>query len=132
MADAHGDDEVGPAALFAYGTLQPGRVRWPFLVPYAVGHRAAVVAGAIYDSGYGWPIARFGDGPGIPGTLIELDPSRLVEALVVLDEVEATATDVLARILVTTAEGALAWAYHCADVPAWAVPIAAWDAVDER
>jgi gamma-glutamylcyclotransferase (GGCT)/AIG2-like uncharacterized protein YtfP len=132
VADAHNESEVGPAALFAYGTLQPGRLRWPFLEPYAVGHRAAVVAGAMYDSGYGWPVARFGDGPGIPGTLVALDPGRLVEALVVLDEVEATATDVLTRILVTTHDGAPAWAYHCADIPAGAVPIAVWPPVDER
>jgi gamma-glutamylcyclotransferase (GGCT)/AIG2-like uncharacterized protein YtfP len=124
--------DVGPAALFAYGTLQPGRLRWPFLAPYALGHRPAVVAGTVFDSGYGWPVARFGDGPGIPGTLVELDPDRLAEALIVLDEVEATATDILARILVTTADGTPAWAYHCADIPPGAVAIARWDATDER
>jgi len=50
----------------------------------------------------------------------------------VLDEVEATATDVLARILVTTDDGSPAWAYHCADVPPGAVPIAAWGGRAER
>ena len=31
-----------------------------------------------------------------------------------LDDVEATATDLLGRIVVTTTDGAAAWAYHCA------------------
>ena len=49
----------------------------------------------------------------MPGTLVGLDPDRADEALAVLDEVEATATDLLVRVAVTTADGAGAWAYHC-------------------
>ena len=75
-------------------------------------------AGLLYDSGYGWPVATFVDGDAVvPGTLVDLDPARAAEALVVLDEVEATATDLLARVAVTTTDGAAAWAYHC-DAPA--------------
>jgi gamma-glutamylcyclotransferase (GGCT)/AIG2-like uncharacterized protein YtfP len=123
----------GPAHLFAYGTLQPGRLRWRFLEPYAVGHRPAVVAGTIYDSGNGWPIAHFArSGPGIPGTLVRLDATRLPEALEVLDRVEWTASDLLRRITVATTDGQDAWAYHCAAVPTGAVSIAAWDRLDER
>ena len=38
----------------------------------------------------------------VPGTLVDLDPDRVDEALAVLDDVEATATDLFARIAVTT------------------------------
>ena len=36
---------VDPPRLFVYGTLQPGRLRWPFLEPFAGGHRPADVVG---------------------------------------------------------------------------------------
>lgn len=124
------DDE--PTTLFAYGTLQPGRLRWPFLEPFAVGHRVAHVAGALYDTGNGWPVATFGSGVLVPGTLVALEPARLAEALAVLDEVEATATNLLRRIRVVTTDGETAWAYHCDEVPGNAVGIAVWAADDER
>ena len=126
----HGD---GPPRLFAYGTLQPDRLRWPFVVPFALGHRPAAVPGRLYDSGFGWPVAVFDDGPTlVPGTLIDLDPSRLVDALQILDEVEATATDLMARVGVTTSEGALAWSYACVGSTAGMTPIARWTSADER
>lgn len=96
-----------------YGTLQPGHLRWPFLEPFAVGHRAAAVPGRLYDSGHGWPIATLGAGATeVPGVLVDLDPTRIDIALGLLDEVEAAATDLLARILVTTTTADEAWAYH--------------------
>ena len=56
----------------------------------------------------------------MPGTLVGLAEDRLDEALGVLDAVEATATDVLARVVVTTVDGVAAWAYDCArPEPAW-------------
>ena len=126
-------DDVDPPRLFAYGTLQPGRLRWPFLEPFALGHRAAAVVGRIYDSGFGWPVAVFGGAVElVPGTLIDLDPVRSPEALALLDEVEATATDVLRRIAVTTTTGERAWTYHCDRPAADMVRIAAWTRTDER
>ena len=124
---------MSPRHLFAYGTLQPGRLRWPFLAPYATDHRPATVRGRLLDTGNGWPVAVFADGDGeVPGTLIGLAADRLDEALDVLDTVEATATDVLARVVVRTVDGVAAWAYDCArPEPAW-TPIAVWDRVDER
>jgi len=126
---------VEPPRLFVYGTLQPGRLRWPFLEPYAVGHRPAEVPGALFDSGYGWPVATFvGDAAGatVPGTLVELDPEHLAEALVVLDEVEATATDLLVRVTVTTTEGAAAWAYDCRRPEPHMRRIERWSSTAER
>ena len=120
--------------LFVYGTLQPGRLRWPFLEPFAMGHRPAGVPGRLYDSGYGWPVATFDDGESdvVPGTLVSLDAARVDEALALLDAVEATATDLLARIVVTTTDGAPAWTYHCARPEPGMVRIARWDRRDER
>ena len=68
----------------------------------------------------------------MPGTLVDLDPTALGEALVVLDDVEATATDVLGAIAVTTTDGDPAWAYHCDGRHDEMVRIARWTGVDER
>ncbi len=119
--------------LFVYGTLQPGRLRWPFLERFAIGHRPAEVRGAIYDTGYGWPVAVFGPSAGsVPGTLVDLDGEHLGEALRVLDDVEATATDLLRRIAVTTTAGERAWTYHCDHPTDGMVRITRWDNDDER
>lgn len=124
---------AGPSRLFAYGTLQPGRLRWPFLAPFAVGHRPAAVPGMLYDSGSGWPVAVFGAVERtVPGTLIELDPGRLTAALARIDEIERTATDLLCRIVVTTVDGVEAWTYDCARPTAGFSPIERWDRTDER
>ena len=114
---------VDPPRLFAYGTLQPGRLRWPFLAPFAVGHRPADVARAVPRHRLRLArrrVRRAGDG-WCPGTLIDLDPARLDEALDVLDDVEATATDLLAAHRRHDDRPATAaWAYHCdRPTPAW-------------
>jgi gamma-glutamylcyclotransferase (GGCT)/AIG2-like uncharacterized protein YtfP len=124
---------VDPPRLFVYGTLQPGHLRWPFLAPFAGRHRPAGVPGLLFDSGLGWPVATFLDGEDVvPGTLVDLDPIRATQALVVLDEVEATATDLLARVAVTTTDGSAAWAYHCGRPGPQMSRIGRWVARDER
>ncbi len=129
---------VGPSRLFVYGTLMPGRLRWPALAPFATGWRPAAVAGALYDSGNGWPVAAFGvDGDGdvdghVPGVLVELDLARLAEALVLLDDVEDTATDLLRRVEVTTVDGATAWAYHFPHAHDGLQRIDRWDTQPDR
>jgi gamma-glutamylcyclotransferase (GGCT)/AIG2-like uncharacterized protein YtfP len=126
---------VDAPRLFVYGTLQPGRLRWPFLEPFAIGARPAEVPGVLYDSGYGWPVATLcceDDESLVPGTLVDLDPARADEALRVMDEIEATATDLLARVAVTTTIGDAAWAYHCAAPEPAMTRIARWVSVNER
>jgi len=119
-------------SLFVYGTLMPGRLRWPILAPFAQGHRPADVDGRLYDSGNGWPVAVFGTGGVVPGVLVDLLPERIDQALPILDAVEDTATDTLRRIIVTTLDGARAWAYHHAHATDGFVPIARWADQDER
>ncbi len=122
--------------LFVYGTLMPDRLRWPILAAFARAHRPAEVAGRLYDSGNGWPVAVFG-GAGaihdvIPGVLVELEPMLVDEALAILDEIEDTATDTLRRIEVTTVDGVPAWAYHHAHSTERFVRIERWADQAER
>jgi gamma-glutamylcyclotransferase (GGCT)/AIG2-like uncharacterized protein YtfP len=120
--------------LFVYGTLQPGRLRWPLLEPFAVGSTPACVPGVLYDSGHGWPVAVFdGDPTGdVPGVLVDLDPDRLERALDLLDRIEGVVTGVLRRVLVTTTEQAVAWAYHWPASTDGMRRIDRWDAPVER
>lgn len=121
-----------PTYLFVYGTLMPGRLRWRILAPFARSHRPAEVAGRLYDSGYGWPVAAFGSAGVIPGVLVELEPMLLDEALSILDDVEETATDTLQRIEVITLDGVQTWAYHFAHSAEGFEPIERWADQPER
>ena len=129
-----------PAHLFVYGTLQPGRLRWPFLEPFALRAEPAAVPGVLFDSGLGWPLARFHVAPVVaparvtlvPGTLVALDVERLTVALTLLDDVEDTASGDYTRIVVTTTSGVASWAYHCSHVPPHAPRIERWEGFAER
>jgi gamma-glutamylcyclotransferase (GGCT)/AIG2-like uncharacterized protein YtfP len=125
---------VDPPRLFVYGTLQPGRLRWPLLEPFAIGNTAASVPGVLYDSGNGWPVAVFGGDPtgDVPGVLVDLDPDRLDDALELLDRIEGVVTDLLRRVVVTTTDQAAAWAYHWPGSTAGMRRIKSWDAPVER
>jgi len=99
--------------LFVYGTLRPGQQRWPFLEPFVIdeGHDESVV-GTLYDTGNGYPAAKF-DRPGkIFGTVYPLKLDRLDEALELLDEVEGAVIDLFRRVAITTSTGIDAWAYE--------------------
>lgn len=107
-----------PTLVFVYGTLMPGHLRWPLLEPHAVASRRAEVRGLLFDTGRGWPAARFneplgahpiphprigtiagaGTGAGttaarVPGWLVELVDSAAAEVLALLDEVEDATVD---------------------------------------
>jgi gamma-glutamylcyclotransferase (GGCT)/AIG2-like uncharacterized protein YtfP len=47
-------------------------------------------------------------------------------ALPILDDVEDTATDLLRRIEIVTADGERAWAYHCTHAVDGLTPIERW------
>jgi gamma-glutamylcyclotransferase (GGCT)/AIG2-like uncharacterized protein YtfP len=102
--------------LFVYGTLRPGEQRWPFLQPFVVddGHDESV-AGALYDTGHGYPAAKFGRNGVIHGRVYPLRVDRLDECLEVLDEVEGAVQDLFRRVSITTATGVKAWAYEYCD-----------------
>jgi hypothetical protein len=120
-----------PAALFAYGLLQPGRSGWPPIVPHLAGDPVpARMPGTVYDTGLGWPALLLesltgpgadpgagpgadpgagpgsGAGSGAEGTLIPLrDPVSLLPGL------DAYEGPDYRRVRVVLAGGAVAWAY---------------------
>jgi gamma-glutamylcyclotransferase (GGCT)/AIG2-like uncharacterized protein YtfP len=65
----------------------------------------------------------------VPGYVVELDRDRLDDCLALMDEVEDTATDELRRIVITTVDGAAAWAYHFTRPVDGLVRIDAWETV---
>ena len=104
--------------LFVYGTLRPGQQRWPFLEPLVTdeGHDESVV-GTLYDTGHGYPAAKF-DCPGtIFGRVYPLNLDRLDEGLQLLDEVEGAVIDLFRRVAITTSTGLEAWAYEYCGEP---------------
>ncbi|HEX3621679.1 MAG TPA: gamma-glutamylcyclotransferase [Acidimicrobiales bacterium] len=81
-------------AVFVYGTLMPGGPLWPALRPYAMSEAPATAAGRLWDTGLGYPAARFevvegGPGAGVvPGVLVAIASDRAPQALAMLDEIE--------------------------------------------
>ena len=99
-------------ALFVYGTLRRGDVRWSFLEPFVLdGGVDDTAGGALFDTGLGYPAAVF-DGSGtIVGTTYRLALERLDEALQILDDEEDTVLGLYRRVEVLTGRGVRAWAY---------------------
>jgi gamma-glutamylcyclotransferase (GGCT)/AIG2-like uncharacterized protein YtfP len=114
------DAEHEPDVLFVYGTLRPGESRWSHLAPFVV-DRGWVdrVDGRLYDTGRGYPAARFGgeahdvSSPAhIVGEAMVLLGSSRLQALEVLDRVEGAVVGLYRRVVVTTHRGIRAWAYE--------------------
>jgi gamma-glutamylcyclotransferase (GGCT)/AIG2-like uncharacterized protein YtfP len=124
--------------LFVYGTLMPGHLRWSMLAGVSRGPAVAGWApGTLYDTGQGWPAARFehiaGDPWGmstrVPGFVVELATPD-AEAWRALDRMEGIgdpadpARDPYERIRVEAVVGpgqaVVAWSYHATTVgPGW-------------
>jgi len=116
------------ASLFVYGTLMPGRLRWGLLAGVAVWTVPDSVPGRLYDTGEGWPAARFGADGAIPGWVVGVLPVDLVTLLPVLDEVETG----FRRVPVRTVGGIDAWGYEVLDVEAGWSAIDRWEGRAER
>lgn len=109
-----GASDVVTEYLFVYGTLRPGEVRWQHLEPFVVGEGIDTsVTGEVYDTGLGYPAARFGGEAHIKGRVYRL--TRLDDALAHLDMVEGAVRGLYERVEVTTTSGHVAWAYECGD-----------------
>lgn len=104
--------------LFVYGTLRPGQQRWQFLEPFVTdeGHDESVV-GALYNTGHGYPAARFDRSGTVLGRIYPLHPDRLDAALELLDEVEGAVIDLFCRVAISTSSGIEAWAYEYCGEP---------------
>lgn len=88
----------GATHVFVYGTLKPGHLRWPLLEPFVVAYVDATSTGRLYDTGVGYPAARFDEPGTIEGVVCRLDPSASPEAWALLDRVEGSQ---YRRVLVT-------------------------------
>lgn len=125
--------------LFVYGTLMPGHLRWPMLERWALEWGEAEVGGTLWDTGAGWPAARFasvvgddlaGDAgevdPVVPGRWVRFEPVVLHRLLGELDAMEGIGPtpdptlDPYERIVVEVPSAGRAWAYHATWIdPRW-------------
>ena len=101
------------AHLFVYGTLLPGEERWRFLVPFVVGDGVPDTArGDLYDTGHGYPAARFGTAGTIVGRTFTLLDTSDARALTELDVIEGAVAGLYRRTSIVTGNGVRAWAYE--------------------
>lgn len=128
-----------PSALFVYGTLMPGHLRWPLLREHSLGQRPATVPGVLYDTLQGWPAAVFGPPDGdavahcrVPGVVVIVRSASLAALLVRIDEVEETASGLYRRVVVRTEDGEPCWAWSFARPVDSMLLIDAWQGRPER
>jgi gamma-glutamylcyclotransferase (GGCT)/AIG2-like uncharacterized protein YtfP len=88
--------------VFVYGTLMPGRLRWPHIEPHVAGHRPAAVPGTLLDTGHGYPALVLEGSGTVHGVALDLRPASAPAALDLLDDIEGRA---YRRVEVTSAEG---------------------------
>lgn len=99
--------------VFVYGTLKPGHHNWLHIAPYADTARQTTTTGTLYDTGYGWPAAKFGsDGNPIPGWTVTIRDYYLPVALATLDHIEGIEHGLFERITITDTNGEPCWAYQ--------------------
>jgi gamma-glutamylcyclotransferase (GGCT)/AIG2-like uncharacterized protein YtfP len=99
--------------LFVYGTLMPGHARWPLIEGFVDGHGPATVRGRLFDTGHGYPAARFDAEGEIDGHLVRFRPDREREAWATVDAIEGEG-ELYHRVEVVTVGGeevkSYAWA----------------------
>lgn len=88
QAPAPSDD---PAEyFFVYGTTMPGHLRYPNIEEFIAAATPDRVTGRLYDSGAGYPAAKFGGGVKmIEGYRLEIRPGREAEARRVFTAMES-------------------------------------------
>jgi gamma-glutamylcyclotransferase (GGCT)/AIG2-like uncharacterized protein YtfP len=94
--------------VFVYGTLLPGEPLWPALAPHATSWAPATARGSLWDTGVGYPAARFDDGGAdgdlVPGVVVTVDPDRYPEVVALLDDIEDVGV-LYRRVQVVTSAG---------------------------
>ena len=84
-------------AVFVYGTLLPGHLRWSLVAPFVATSHTAWASGWLFDTGRHYPAALFAGGHEggagaaageVHGAVLVLRPERTIAALEVLDLVE--------------------------------------------
>jgi len=95
--------------VFVYGTLMPGHLRWDLIRGWVAAVGAATVAGGLYDTGSGYPAARFDEPGRVEGWLLTLHPAGRPAALRAFDQIEGPQ---YRRVAVTTLAGDEAIGYE--------------------
>jgi gamma-glutamylcyclotransferase (GGCT)/AIG2-like uncharacterized protein YtfP len=97
---------VRPLRIFVYGTLLPGQPRWRHIQPFVTAWEPATVTGRLWDTGRGYPAARFTEqGDPVPGVLVSLASERTVDVIRLLDDIELEGV-LFRRVEVLTSGGA--------------------------
>lgn len=111
--------------LFVYGTLMPGQVRWPVLEPHAVSCEPVTAKGQLWDTGAGYPAARFHPaGRDIPGFLVTIAPEVASDVVAMLDRIEGEG--VLFRRVEVLTSGGPAMSYEWMGSTEGLVPLVAY------
>ena len=95
--------------MFVYGTTMPGHLRYSMIEDFVAEATRASVSGRLYDSGNGYPAAKFSGEGVIEGYLLRLRPDRVAEAKRAFTEFEG---GLFEPVAVTTKDGVAATAYE--------------------
>lgn len=127
-------DSAAPAAtspsagdavhVFVYGSSMPGESRYGEIKEYVQSSTRAVVDGLLYDSGLGYPAAKFEPGGEIPGFLLTLEPAT---ADAFLREQTALESGLFVAVDVQTHSGVTASAWEWIGATDGMPRIEAWD-----
>lgn len=99
--------------LFVYGTLRPGDARWHHLAPFVVDQGwDDTAAGSVFDTGLGYPAAKFDESGIIRGRTYGLLEVSQQQCLQLLDEIEGVVDGGYRRVHITTGTGTSAWTYE--------------------
>ncbi len=120
-SDTSASDET---ALFVYGSSMPGQLRYSEIAEYVDSSSRDAVDGMLYDSGLGYPLAKFGSGGTVPGFVLKLDPATAEAALRELTHLES---GLFHPVTVRTQGGVTATAYEWIDATDGFPRIDAWD-----
>jgi gamma-glutamylcyclotransferase (GGCT)/AIG2-like uncharacterized protein YtfP len=116
-------------SLFVYGTLMPGRLRWPLIAADVVRQLPSAIPGTLYDTGHGYPALVVGGDRRVPGWLLQLSE----RAPTVLEELDVVEGPHYRRTDVTTVDGVRALTYaYIGDPAGFTVLDGPWDRDDER
>ena len=74
---------------FMYGTMKPGHLRYPAIDDFVASTARDRVAGRLFDTGAGYPAAKFVDGDAeVEGYVVRIRPDRAAEANETIAELE--------------------------------------------
>lgn len=100
----------GEDHVFVYGTLMPGHLRHPLIERYVAEATRDSVPGRLFDTGAGYPAAKFGPGDGVvEGYVLRLHPDEADRARRTLRQIEA---GLYREVSVRTESGVVATAFE--------------------